>query len=94
MDPNVKIAIELKRILSSMTSIEETATRQITLLISIVKLAFGNIGSKGNITCMWNDSKLSNILLNLPNKCQYFVLSYNLKKESKITLKSTKIDRK
>ena len=52
MDPNVKIAIELKRILSSMTSIEEAATRQITLLISIVKLAFGNLGSKGNITCM------------------------------------------
>ena len=61
MDPNVKIAIELKRILSSMTCIEEAAIRQITPLISIVKLAYGNIGSKGNTIFMWNDSKLFNI---------------------------------
>ena len=94
IDPNVKIAIESKRNLSSMTCIEEAAIRQITPLISIVKLVFGNIGSKGNTTCMWNDSKLSNILPNLPSKCQYFVLSHNSKKESKITLKSTKFDRK
>ena len=53
-----------------------------------------NIGSKGNTVCMWNDSKLSNILPNLPNKYQYFVLSYNSKKEIKITLKSTKFDRR
>ena len=63
-----------------MTCIEEAAIRQITPLISIVKLAFGNIGSKENTTCMWNDSKLSNILPNLPSKCQYFVLSYNTKR--------------
>ena len=52
MDPNVKIAIELKQILSSMTCIEESAIRQITPFISIVKLAYGNIGSKGNTTFM------------------------------------------
>ena len=73
-----------------MTWIEEASIRQITPLISIVKLAYGNIRSKGNTTCMWNDSKLSNILPNLPNKCQYFFLSYNSKKESKILLKSSK----
>ena len=77
MDPNVKISIELKLILSSMTCIEEAAIRQITPLISIVNLAYGNIGSKGNTKCMWNDSKLSNMLPNLPNKCHYFALSYN-----------------
>ena len=53
-----------------MTCIEEAAIRQITPLISIVKLAYGNIGSKGNTTCMWNESKLSTILPNLPSKCQ------------------------
>ena len=79
-DPNIKIAIELKLILSTMTCIEVAAIRQITPLISIVKLAYGNIGSKGNTTCMWNESKLSIILPNLPSKCQYFVLSFKLKK--------------
>ena len=52
MDLNVKIVIELKRNLSSMTCIEETAIRQRRPLISIVKLAYGNIGSKGNTICM------------------------------------------
>ena len=51
-DRNVSIAIALKYILSSMSCIEEAAIRQITPLISIVKLAHGNIGSKSNTTCM------------------------------------------
>ena len=70
-----------------MTCIEEAAIRLITPLISILKLAYGNIGSKENTTRIWNDSKLSNILPNLPSKCQYFVLSHNSKKECKITSK-------
>ena len=77
-----------------MTCIEEAAIRQITPLISIVKLAYGNIGSKGNTTCMWNESKLSTILPNLPSKCQYFVLSYKSKINSDIKLKSTEFNRK
>ena len=80
-DRNVSIAIELKYILSSMSCIEEAAIRQITPLVSIVKLAHGNIGSKGNTTCMWNQSKLCTILPNLPSTCQYFVLSYEAKKK-------------
>ena len=51
-DRNVSISIELKHILSSMSSIEEAVIRQITPLVSIVKLAHGNIGSKSNTTCM------------------------------------------
>ena len=78
---NVSIAIELKYILSSMPCIKEATIRQITPLVSIVKLAHGNIGSKGNTTCMWNQSKLCTILPNLPNTCQYFVLSYEAKKK-------------
>ena len=77
-DPNINIAIELKEISSTMTCIEEAAIRQITPLISIVKLTYGNIGSKGNTTCMWNESKLSTILPNLPSKCQYFVFIFQI----------------
>ena len=59
-----------------MTCIEEAAIRKITPLISLVELVYGNIGSKGNITCMWNESKRPTILPNLPSKYQYFVLSF------------------
>ena len=52
IDPNIKIVIELKRILLSITCIEEDTIRKITPLISIVKLAYGNIVSKGNTVCM------------------------------------------
>ena len=77
-----------------MTCIEEDEIRQITLLISIDKLAYGNIGSKGNTTCMWNESELSTTLPNLPSKCQYFVLSYKSKNNSSISLKSTEFNRR
>ena len=42
---------------------------------------------------MWNDSKLSQIIPNLPSKFLYFLLSYNLKKNSSILLKSIKYNR-
>ena len=76
-----------------MTCIEEAVIRQITPLISIVKLAYGNIGAKENTTYMWNESKLSTILPNLPSKYQYFVLSYKSKNNSSILLKSTEFNR-
>ena len=63
-------------------------------LISIVKLVYENIGSKGNTRCMRNDSKLSNILPKLPSKCQYlFCLPIQIK-DSFISLKSIKIERR
>ena len=70
-----------------MPCIEEATIRKITPLISIVNSAYGIIGSKGNTTCMWDDYTLPKLLPNLPNKCQYFVLSYNSKKYSSISLK-------
>ena len=70
--PNVNIAIELKRILSKMTCIEEATIMRITPLISIMKLAHGNIESKGNTTYMCNQTKLYTILPNLLSICQYF----------------------
>ena len=42
---------------------------------------------------MRNKSKLCTILPNLPSTCQYFVLSYEIKKKSKISLKSIKFER-
>ena len=65
-----------------MSCIEEGAIRQITQLVSIVKLAHSNIGSKGNTTCIWNQSNLCNILPNLPSRCQYYVLSYEVKESA------------
>ena len=65
---------------SSMLCIVEAAIRQIIPLVSIVKLPHGNIGSKGNATCMWDQSQLCTILPNLPSTCQYFVLSYEAQK--------------
>ena len=56
--PNVNIAIELKRILSKMTCIEEATIMRIIPLISKMKLAHGNIESKGNTTYMCNHTKL------------------------------------
>ena len=61
-------------------------------LISIVKLVYGNIGSKGNTRCMRNDSKLSNILPKLPSKCQYLVCLPSQIKDSSISLKSIKLN--
>ena len=92
-DRNISIAIELKHILSSISCIEEATIRNITPLVSIVKLAHGNISLKGNTICMWNHSKLCTILLNLPSTCQYFILSYEAKKKSKVNLKSAKFER-
>ena len=67
-----------------MSCIEEATIREITPLVSIVKLAHDNIGSKGNTTCMWNHSKVCTNLPNLPSTFQYFVLSYETKKKSKL----------
>ena len=63
-----------------MTCIEETVVIQIIPLSLVVKLTYGNIGSKGNTTYMRIKFKLSTILPNLPSKYQYFVLSYKFKK--------------
>ena len=74
-----------------MSSIEEAVVRQITPLVSIVKLAHGNISLKGNTIYMWNHSKLCTILLNLPSSCQYFILSYEGKKKEQNYFKINKI---
>jgi hypothetical protein len=68
------VARELQELLSTFTSAEEAAIRQIVPMISIVRLSQGNIGAKGNTSCVWQDSKLNLILPNLPEECQFIVI--------------------
>ena len=74
-NPNVTRARELFELLSTFTAAEEAAIRQITPMISIVRLAQGNIGSKGNTSCVWQQSKLNTILPNLPRECKHIVIT-------------------
>ena len=77
-----------------MKCIEEATIRHITPLISIVKLAYGNIESKSNTTCIWNESKISTILPNLSSKYQYLFLLYSVKNKNTVSLESTKFEQK
>ena len=74
-NPNVTRARELLELLSTFTAAEEAAIHQITPMIAIVLLAQGNIGSKGNTSCVWHQSKLNTILPNLPQECKYIVIT-------------------
>jgi len=82
---------ELHTLLNSFTSAEEAAIRQITPLVSIVRLAHGNIGSKENTTCVWQQSKLNLIMPNLPSQCKFIVVRRTSTTTSKV--KSTKFKR-
>ena len=64
----------LKALLHSFTVVEEAAIRQITPLISMLRLKGGNIGSKGNISCVWQKSKLASVLPNLPSDIKYIII--------------------
>ncbi|KAL7526201.1 hypothetical protein ACHAXR_003700, partial [Thalassiosira sp. AJA248-18] len=70
---------------------EEAAIRRITALASIVKLAHGNIGTKGNISCVWQQSHLGTVLPNLPQDCRFIVIVRQQGTSSQ--LKSTKFNR-
>ena len=55
-NPNKDIDIDryqqLYKLLSTLTAAEEAAIQQISPMISIVRLAHGNIGCKGNTSCV------------------------------------------
>ena len=97
-DPNYKICHQLHCLLTDITLAEEAAIRQITPLISIVRLTHGNCATKGNTSCVWQESKLRLILPNLPKECCYVLIRYLSKKKrknnEKSPLKSTKFKRK
>eukprot|EP00984_Skeletonema_dohrnii_P031047 scaffold23084_cov153-Skeletonema_dohrnii-CCMP3373.AAC.2 len=91
-DENIRLSRELHGLMSSLTAVEEAAIRQISPLISILRLTSGNIGSKGNTSCVWQHSKLTKILPNLPSECNYIILRRG--NASSSTFKSTKFERR
>jgi len=89
---NVGLSRQLHELMSSLTAVEEAAIRQISPLISILRLTSGNIGSKGNTTCVWQHSKLTHILPNLPSQCNYIILRRG-GNASSTNFKATKFNR-
>jgi hypothetical protein len=65
--------VEFHYILGQLSIAEESAIRQITPLISIVKLKHGNVGRKGVVSCVQQSSLLNRILPNLPQQCKTLV---------------------
>jgi hypothetical protein len=65
--------VEFHYILGQLTVAEESAIRQITPLISIVRLKHGNVGRKGVVSCVQQSSNLNKILPNLPQQCKFLV---------------------
>ena len=61
-------------LVNNLTGAEEAAIRQIAPLISIVSLCNGNIASRGNTLCVYQKSRLSKILLNLPSEWRFIVI--------------------
>ena len=43
-------------------------------MLTITKLTQGNIGSKGNTSCVFIDSRLATLLPNLPLECKYIII--------------------
>ena len=91
---NVKMFRELYDLMNSLTGAEEAAICQISPLISIVRFPHGSLGSKGNTTCVWQQSKLNLILPNLPEECKFIIIRCKQKKGDKSELKSTKFERR
>ena len=68
---------ELYTLLTSLTMAEEGAIRTITLLVSITRLLHGNIGTKGNTSCVWqSNTRLIQLLPNLPSEVGAIFLSF------------------
>ena len=54
--------------------VEDSEIRQITPMFHIVKLSHGNYGTTGNTIMVWQRSKLSIMLPNLPATCKYICI--------------------
>ena len=73
-DPNFDVGRELQDVMLSLSCAEEAAIRQITPLVSLVRLSTGSISMRGNTSCVWQESKLNIILPNLPSECKFVVI--------------------
>ena len=71
---NIYIARELQILLLSLTAMEEEAIRQVTPLISILRLSHGNIGSEVNTRFVWKKLKLNIIVPDIPSECNFIII--------------------
>jgi hypothetical protein len=87
-------AAELGTLLSVLTAAEEAAIRirQVTPLLSIIRLSHGNIGVNGNISCVGQRSKLNRVLPNLPSDCHTVVLERELFSRANIEIAVDLVD--
>jgi hypothetical protein len=84
-------ARELRNLLSNFTAAEEVATHQIAPTLSIVCLSQGSLASKGNTSCVWQKSRLTVILPNLPAECKFIVVKRISNNNSHTSIKLMKI---
>ena len=84
---------ELHYLLSILTAAEEAAIRQITPLVSLVRLQHGNFGIKGNATCVWQRSQINKVLPNLPKHCKVIVIGRSAGDQADIRLESYRFSR-
>ena len=80
-------------LMNSLTIAEEAAIRRVAPLMQITKLAGGNIGSKGNTSCVQVHSKVAKFLPNLPEQCKVIVIRRKNQRGG-TQLQSTKFSRK
>ena len=92
-DINVSNGRRLQDLLLSLTCAEEAAIRQITPLVSLMRLSTGSISMKGNTSCVWQDSKLNLVLPNLPNECKFIIIKRKGKHQENRNIISTKFKR-
>ena len=65
---------ELRQLMLSFTSAEEAGIRMVCPCISLIRLRYGNLGTKGNTTCVAQESKLQQVLPNIPEECKTLVI--------------------
>ena len=71
---NMQIGIRLQHLIKNLTLVEESAIRQLTPMLHIVRLTHGGYGTTGNTSLVWQKSKLHTVLSNLPSTCKYICI--------------------
>jgi hypothetical protein len=75
--------LELLYVLANLTLAEEAGIRQISPLIGLMKLKYGNFGKKGSVSFVRIDSKLGLILPNMPEDVVYLLFERKAKDDNK-----------
>ena len=76
--------------MSNATNAEEAAIRPIAPAFSIINLTGGNIASRGNTSCLLQESRLGLILPNLPENCRVVIVK---RRDTSSRMRSTKYKR-